>query len=289
MHGLCRLDRRDHHFFAGLFVKRGAGAFLDHLLVLALHGAFALTQADNIVVFVAEQLHLDVLDGVDEFLYVARAVAEGCLSLAARGEERLLELLDDVHAANAPAAAAGARLDQKRKADALRFRHRGVQVLHHIAARCDGNARRAHGFARHVLVAEHGDHVGGGTDEVDVALLAERDEFGVLAEQTVARVDRLRAALDRDGEDGGDIEVAVRDAVAADAVAFVGELDVHGVLVRLGIDGDGGNAHLAAGADDPYGDLAAVCNQDFRKHINSPPNGKVIIFRSVQVRTTAPR
>ena len=35
-----------------------------------------------------------------------------------------------------------------------------------------------------------------------------------------------------------------------------------GKLVRLGVDGDGGDAHLLAGPDDPDGDLAPVGDQD---------------------------
>ena len=38
----------------------------------------------------------------------------------------------------------------------------------------------------------------------------------------------------------------------------VGQLDVQGVLVGRGVDGDGLDAKLAAGADHADGDLAAV-------------------------------
>ena len=73
-------------------------------------------------------------------------------------------------------------------------------------------------------------------------------------------------ALNRYREDSRNVEIAVRNAVAAHAVALVGELDVHGVLVRLRVDRYGGNAHLAAGADNTHRNLAAVGNQNFRKH-----------------------
>ena len=260
---LCRLDRCHHHPLARFFVQRRTRTLLDHLLVLALHAAFALAETDDVVVFVAEELHFDMLDGMNEFFYVAGAVAKRRLCLGTRGQKRLFKLLRHIYAANALAAAAGTRLDEQRKTDFFRFLLGCRQVLHHVAAGRDRHACRAHGLACHVLVAEHGNHVGAGTDKIDIALLAERYEFGVLAQQTVARVDRLRTALDRNGENGRDIEIAVRHAVAADAIALVRQLHVHGVLVRLGIDGDGGNAHLAAGADDANGDLAAVGNQNF--------------------------
>ena len=37
---------------------------------------------------------------------------------------------------------------------------------------------------------------------------------------------------------------------------------MQGLFIRLGVDGDGGDAHLLAGPDDPDGDLAPVGDQD---------------------------
>ena len=39
---------------------------------------------------------------------------------------------------------------------------------------------------------------------------------------------------------------------------LVSELDVHGIHVRLGINGDGLDIELAAGADDAEGNFAAI-------------------------------
>jgi hypothetical protein len=41
------------------------------------------------------------------------------------------------------------------------------------------------------------------------------------------------------------------------------------VAVGLAVDGDGANAHLAAGGDDPQGDLTTICDQNLTKHVNS--------------------
>ncbi len=263
---LSRLDRGDHHLLSGFFVERGTGTFLDHLLVLALNRALSLAEADSVAILVGEKLHLDVLDGVDKLLEVARAVAERRLSLGGRREERVLELLERIYPADTLAAAARTGFDQQRKADSFGLCLGDRDVLNDVAAGSNGHARGAHGFARNVLVAEHCDHRRGGAYKVDIALLAERHELRVLAEQTVAGVDRLGAALDRDGEDRGNVEIAVSYAAAAHAIALVGELNVHGVAVCLGVDGDGGNAHLTAGADNTHRNLAAVGNQNFRKH-----------------------
>ena len=42
---------------------------------------------------------------------------------------------------------------------------------------------------------------------------------------------------------------------------------MEGVAVEFGVDGDGGDAELAAGADDPDGDLAAVGDQNLVEHV----------------------
>ncbi len=41
---------------------------------------------------------------------------------------------------------------------------------------------------------------------------------------------------------------------------------MHGVAVGLGMDGDGGDAHLLAGAVNAKGDLATVGDEDFLEH-----------------------
>jgi hypothetical protein len=63
-----------------------------------------------------------------------------------------------------------------------------------------------------------------------------------------------------------DIEVAVGAARWTDADVFVCELDVQLILVCLGKDGDGLDAELAAGVDDPEGNLAAIGDQDLLEH-----------------------
>jgi hypothetical protein len=45
-----------------------------------------------------------------------------------------------------------------------------------------------------------------------------------------------------------------------DADRFIGGLDVEGVVICLGVDGEGANAHVFAGADDAKGDFAAICD-----------------------------
>jgi hypothetical protein len=49
-------------------------------------------------------------------------------------------------------------------------------------------------------------------------------------------------------------------------VGLVGVADVEGVAVGVGVDGDGADAELLAGAQDTEGDLAAIGDQYFSKH-----------------------
>ena len=51
---------------------------------------------------------------------------------------------------------------------------------------------------------------------------------------------------------------------------------MEGVAVELGVDGDGGDPQLAAGADDPDGDLAAVGDQDLLEH--AAPFGQTAVW-----------
>ena len=69
------------------------------------------------------------------------------------------------------------------------------------------------------------------------------------------------AALD-DVEDGLGVQVALGRGLAAERVGLVGQAHVQGVAVEVGVHGDGGDAELAARADDADGDLAPVGDQD---------------------------
>ena len=67
-------------------------------------------------------------------------------------------------------------------------------------------------------------------------------------------------------KDGFLVEVAFRRIGGADAIGEVGELDVQGVLVGVGVDGDRLDAELLTGADDSDGDFAAIGDEDSLEH-----------------------
>ena len=233
----------------------------------ALDRALALAEVHDGAVVIAEDLELDVARVLDVLLDVDVADAERRFGLALRGLERLRQLrrrADDAHAA---AAAAGDRLDDDRVAELLRdFLRLVLAVDRAVAARQDRHAGLLHRPPRARLVAEQPDHVRRRPDELDVAGLADLGEVGALREEAVAGMDRVGAGDLRGADDRRDAQVAVGAARRADADVLVGEPHVQRVLVGLGVDRDGLDAELAAGADDPQGDLAAVGDEDFLEH-----------------------
>ena len=67
-------------------------------------------------------------------------------------------------------------------------------------------------------------------------------------------------------DDGRNVQIALAGRCRPDAYRFVGQLDVLGLGVGLGMNGHGLDAHFPAGALDAQGDFAAVCNKNFFKH-----------------------
>ena len=110
-------QRRGAQALAGRLVEVGRRRAFDHLLVAALDGAVAFEQMDQIAVFVAEDLHLDVAGMPHQLFEIDLVLAERALRFAACGGDRLqqhLFVFDRTHAA--PAAAPG-RLEHHRVAD----------------------------------------------------------------------------------------------------------------------------------------------------------------------------
>src|SRR5690606_32148091 len=62
------------------------------------------------------------------------------------------------------------------------------------------------------------------------------------------------------------VEITVLGRRRADADAFVGQADMHGIGVRGGVHRDRGDAELLAGPQHPQCDLAAVGYQDLVEH-----------------------
>ena len=70
-----------------------------------------------------------------------------------------------------------------------------------------------------------------------------------------------------------DHEVGLCRCCRADVDGFVGHLDVQGIAVGIGVDGDGLDAEAACGLDHAAGDLAAIGDQDLLEHRRAFPLG----------------
>ena len=192
--GLGQRDGLLAHGLARLGIEQRRGRFLDHLLVAALDGAFALAEIDDVAVLVAQHLDLDVARVLDELLDEHAIVAEARLGLRAGETEAFLGLLGVVGDAHALAAAAGRGLDHDGIADLGGDLHGmlGVGDLAEVArhGRDLGLGRRLLALD---LVAHGGDGARVGADEDDAGLLQRDRERLALRQEAVAGMHGLGA------------------------------------------------------------------------------------------------
>jgi len=229
---------------------------------------------------VAQHLHLDVPHARQEFLDVERAVAERRLRLRLRLRERVAHrrsVGDEPHPATA---AARRRLEDQRKADGFRNARRLLPVADHtLRAGSGAQTRFRGGCARGRLVAHQPDHIGAGTDPGQSLRHAERGEIGVLRQEAVAGMDRIR--LERLGclHEQRLVQIALRRARRADADGAIGELHRERVAVSLRINLDGLDPQVAARAIDAHGDFAAVGDQHASNRLR---HARLAVRRSIR-------
>ncbi len=129
--------------------------------------------------------------------------------------------------------------------------------------RYNGDPRGGHGPAGAELVAGQAEGIAARADEDEVRLGAGVGEGRVLGQEAVAGVYRFAPCLLRRLDYFLDIQIGLERRRGADAVRLVRPGDVEGGAVRLGVDGHGADAQLAAGAYHAAGYLAAVRDEDF--------------------------
>ena len=264
------------HRLAQGVVEGRRGRLLDDLLVATLDRALALEAMHDVAPLVAQDLHFDVARPRQPALEEDRVVAEGARGLAPRRLDRRLEVVRRFHHPHALAAAARGGLDQQRIADRLRGGRR-VGAGRDLVRGQRGHAGRVHRALGGQLVAHRGDGVGRRPHPDQPRLLDGAREAGVLREEAVAGVDRLRAAAPGRVEDLSDVEVALGRRATAQRDRLVGLAHERRVGVAVGVDGDRAQAHLAGGAHDAPRDLAAVGDEQAaeagrrRHHIRQTP------------------
>ena len=239
------------------------GGLLDELLVAPLQRAVPLPQAHHISLLVCQNLQFHVPGGIDVFFQIQRAVSEGTDGLGGSLMPGILQFLFRAHPADAPTAATGAGLQHYGVTNGFGSFFRFFQSRQRPGS---GNHRQIGGLDQafqRCLVAEplHIRRVR--TDEHQSVFPAGTGKMGIFREKTIARMDGLSAGQQGGADDLALVQVAFRGFRTADAVAFIRQRHVQGILVRLGIDCHRGDAHFLAGPDDPHGDLAPVGNENF--------------------------
>src|SRR5574341_1019166 len=255
------------HAFPQRLVHDDRRRFFDQFLVSPLDRTLALPKVDDVPLFVADDLDLDMPRLSDVFLDIDIGVAEGGQGLGLGHNEGIREFRffhDDPHSF---AAAARCRLDDYGEPEVPRNIEGALLFPHDAgAARQDRNARLDRRLPGLCLVSHVLDAVGARADEADPRGIADFGEAGVLRKKPVPRMDRLGIGDLRRADDGRHVQITVGAFRRADADALIGKTHVERVCVGGGVNSDGLDAQFLAGTDDPERNLAAVCNQDFFKH-----------------------
>ncbi len=203
----------------------------------------------------------------DEFLDEHAVVAEARLRFRHRGQETFADLIGRAGDAHALAAAAGACLDHDGVADVVRDVDRLTRAFDH--AEIAGHRRDASGGCRLLaldLVAHRFDGRNIGADEDDASLLQRFGKRRILRQKAVARMDRLRTGLLRRLDDLLHDKIGLRGGRWPDMDGLIRHFDMHRVAVGLRVHGHRLDAHPLRGLDDPAGNFATVCDEDFLEH-----------------------
>ena len=226
------------HGPAGRLVEKGRGRFLDDLLVSPLDRAFALAEIEHGAVLVAEHLDLDMARLRHELLDEDAVVAERAFRLVLRGLEALARLRVVPGDAHALAAAAGRRLDHDRIADFAGDLHRLVRIRDQAHMAGHGGYPGLGGeLLRGDLVAHRLDRVDRRADEGDARRLQRFGEGGVLRQEAVARMHRIRAGLDC-VDDLVDHDIGLAEGAGPICTASSAISLMQRIGIRIGIDCD---------------------------------------------------
>ena len=252
-------------FFALRRRDKRRGGFFDNLLMTALHGTIALAQINRIAVFIRQHLNFHMAWALQKAFHVHHRVAKGRFRFGAGhfyGFEQIFFLFH--HAHTAPTAAARC-LDNHRETHLIRRFQDFARVVGQrpVRPRHARHARFNHRFFGGYFVAHQADGIGARADEHKARIFHLLGKIGVFRQKAVAGVDCIRAGNFGGGDDGGDVQIALRAGRRPDAHAFVCQLNVQAVFIGFGMHGNGGNAHLAAGAQYAQSNFASVGDKNF--------------------------
>ena len=215
---------------------------------------------DDVARSVSDDLHLDVSRLLQILLQEHRAVSEGSLRLAGRQLEALLQLLVRAHHTHSLAAASVRSLDDHRVLHAVAELHRVLQLGdgtggsgNHGDAVLDGDLSCRRLASHHLQVADSG------SDEQDPRVFHRLGKVSVLAEETVAGMNRAHSVLLGDVDDGGDVEVGGdRTLVGVQHERLVRLLAMETVSILKRVNTRCLHVELLGGTHNTHSDLTAV-------------------------------
>ena len=201
--------------FAG-HARPGRRRDFDQFLMVALHGAVAFIESEDVAVHVGDDLDFNVAHAAQKFFHKKARIAEGGLSHGRGLEKGVFQFGFIMNGENAPATAAAFGLEhdgQAYFADQAAGRgdvHRAFGTGHHR------NAQLAGHLARLDLVAQQVHGLGRGADEGDAGFLAALRKARVLGGKAPAGVNAHHTALLGQVDDSVNVQIGARLAAQQD-------------------------------------------------------------------------
>ena len=255
--------------------------FLDHLLMPPLQGAIALEQMHRITMGISENLNFDMARLGEEFLYQYTIIAKGRLSFALRRRQSRRKFACGTHAPHSLATTTSDRLNQDRIANLFRFLRQHIGILPFpMITRYHRHPGLDHQGLCCVFQSHRADRIRGWADKDNTCLCAFLRKPRIFREEAIAGMDRLGPGSARNLKQGVPLQVTLRDFCRADQNSLICHLNMAGIGICLGIDGNRPDAELRRRGHDPAGNLSAVRYEYFFKHrlyilfrLNSVPDG----------------
>ena len=156
-----------------------------------------------------------------------------------------------------------ARLDQDGKTNLRDKRPCSTRGIDSTGTSGHGRNSRARGhFAGSDLVAHLPNGLASRADKDQARILHGFHEARVLCQEAVTGMDGVRSAVVCRGENCLDVEVGFRRGRRADVHSLVGESDGERIGICLTACNHGAHAELPRRTNDPYGNLAAIRDQE---------------------------
>ena len=102
--------------------------------------------------------------------------------------------------------------------------------------------------------------------ELDVVFGANAREIGVLREESISRMDRIRIGYFRSGDDSRDVQIGLGALGRSDANSFISKPNVQAVGISSRVNSDCFNAHFLTSPNHAECNFPAIGNQYFLEH-----------------------